>query len=98
VAVGAGAGPDAARVVGVTAAGPEAAVVGPAEPAEARTLVLVLGDTVEVVAPAAVDWGVVTVAVGSTGEAVEFVVELPAPATANSPPRPNDGGPLCVSL
>jgi hypothetical protein len=90
VTVVVGAGPEAARVV-VVAAARVVTVVGLA----ARAVVAVLEDDpgtgFDGTAAAMV---AVVVAAGS---AVELVV-LGGPALANSPPRRNDGGPLCVSL
>jgi hypothetical protein len=73
------------------------AVVGLAAPAlRAAVVAVVLGEAVGPVVPG---WAAaVVVAVVSAVEPVELVVLEGAPATANSPPRRKEGGPLWVSL
>jgi len=96
VGVGVGAGPDAARVVGVDAAGPEVPVVGPGVAALRAVVAVVLDGAAGPVAP---DWAAApVVAVVSAAAAVVEVVELGPPVAANWPPRRKEGGPLWVSL
>jgi hypothetical protein len=92
--VGVGAGPDAARVVGVARAA--VAVVELAAPAFRAVVAVVLGAAVGPVVPG---WAAAAVvAVVSAVAPVELVVLEGAPAPANSPPRRKEGGPLWVSL
>jgi len=91
-----GTGPDAARVVGVAARGPDVAVVAPGVAALAAVVAVVLDDAGAVAdgsAAAVVAVAPVVPVVASVDE-----VELGGPATANWPPRRNEGGPLWVSL
>jgi hypothetical protein len=81
-------------VVGVLAAGPEAAVVGLAVPG-LRAVVAVVAAAVGLVVPAGAAV-VPVVAVDST--AALGAVLGGAPETANWPPRRKEGGPLWVSL
>src|SRR5581483_8562975 len=88
-----GTGPDAARVVGVVARGPD---VAPEVAALAAVVAVVLEDAGAVADGSAAE----VVGVPPVVPVVASVddVELGAPATANWPPRRNDGGPLWVSL
>lgn len=94
--VGVGAGPDGARVVAVPAAEREVTVVELARPLRRAVVAVLLG---AVAADVGVDGGAeaaAVVAVVSVPGALELVVLPGGPATANWPPRRNDGGPLCV--
>jgi hypothetical protein len=80
----------------VVALGPDEAVAAPVC-ACAATVVTVVLDVAGAVAAGSAT-AVVAVAPDVTVGASVDEVELGAPATANWPPRRNDGGPLCVSL
>jgi hypothetical protein len=90
--VAVGAGPEGARVVVVTPVGPgPGAVVDVAPPPADRVVTAVLDGAGSTATPG----GAAVVVVVSTA-AVNVVVLFGAPATANSPPLRNDGGPLWV--
>ena len=91
VGVGAGAGPEAARVVVVAAATRVVTVVELADAAVRAVVAVVLEDAV---APGTAMGGAAVVPVVS--EVGTLVVLLGGPATANSPPFRNEGGPLWV--
>jgi hypothetical protein len=88
-----GAGPEGARVVAVTPVAREVAVVGAGL---ALPVVALVEGTVELAVTPATAAGVLVVV--SMLAAVELEVLPGGPATANSPPRRNDGGPLWVIL
>jgi hypothetical protein len=95
VGVGAGAGPEAARVVVVALADRVVTVVELAVP-ELRAVVPVVAEVA--VAPGTAIGGAAVVPVVSAVGATEVVVLPGGPATANWPPRRNDGGPFWVIL
>jgi hypothetical protein len=90
-----GAGPDRARVVDVAAAERDVTVLGLAAP-RARAVVAVLLDDAGAVLPGTAAGTEVIVV--SDVAAVMLLVLVGGPATANWPPRRNDGGPLSSSL
>jgi hypothetical protein len=92
VGVGAGPGPEAARVVVVAAA---ALVVTVVELAALRVVPVVADDAVD---PGTAMGGAAVVPVVSAVGRPEVVVLLGGPAMANWPPRRNEGGPLWVIL
>ncbi|HYH51657.1 MAG TPA: hypothetical protein VEG38_19105 [Acidimicrobiia bacterium] len=98
VGVGARVVAEDARVVAVARAGPDVAVVvltpAPRFPAVVMVAVVADGGT----EPGTPTGGAADVVVVSGAAAVEAVVLLGAPATANSPPRRNEGGPLSRTL
>jgi hypothetical protein len=94
VGVGVGAGPEAARVVVVAPADRVVTVLELAGPV--RVVVAVVAD--DAVEPGTPIGGAAVVTVVSGLGRLEVVVLPGGPATANCPPRRNDGGPLWVIL
>jgi hypothetical protein len=94
---GVGAGPDPARVVAVAARRVVAVVGLAAAPAACLAVVAVVLDDAGAVLPGTAA-GTDDVAVGSDEMTGALVALVGGPATANWPPRLNDGGPLSRSL
>ena len=89
--MGAGAGPDAARVVVVALGRADVTVV---LAVALRVVAVVAGAALETV----VEGWVAAVVAEVSAVSEELVVLLGGPATANWPPFRNDGGPLWVIL
>ncbi|HEU5449328.1 MAG TPA: hypothetical protein VFW57_09980, partial [Acidimicrobiia bacterium] len=93
--VGAGPGPEAARVVVVAPGARVVAVVELVCPGLRAVVPVVADDATE---PGTAAGGAAVVAVVSGVGTPEVVVLFGAPAMANWPPRRNEGGPLWVIL